>query len=108
MKLENNENLSVELRSLSPHPNKNKKPINMEKLLNKLKNQTHKLLKRYKKKKRKISKKRNVNIQMENKIKKCLKEISEGLILIKDIDKNINLDVIINNNKKSIIKKSNL
>ena len=64
--MRDDENLSIKGKSLSPLPDNKKVKINLNKLLNKLQKKSLKLVRKCRIKK-KIIKKRNVNIQLESK-----------------------------------------
>ena len=92
--MRDDENLSIKGKSLSPLPETKKVSVNLNKLLNKLQKKSLKLVRKCRIKKKKLSKKRNVNIQLESKIKLCLEEIDESLKMLEDMEnKNMSIDI---------------
>lgn len=103
--MRNDENLSIKGKSLSPLPDNKRVKVNLNKLLNKLQSKSLKLVRKCRRKKNKLSKKRNINIQLESKINSCLKEINESLQMLEDMEnKNMSIDIDILNKKQTLKK----
>ena len=103
--MRNDENLSIKGKSLSPLPDNKRVKVNLNKLLNKLQSKSLKLVRKCRRKKNKLSKKRNINIQLESKINSCLKEINVSLQMLEDMEnKNMSIDIDILNKKQTLKK----